>query len=68
MINKYDVVQIVPTHKWGGSFLTVTELLSFGVQGFVQIPIKGRAYIRLKNGEFEKVGEAIFVPHDEFFV
>jgi hypothetical protein len=61
-----DVVQVVPEHKWGGCFVHVTEIKNWGIQGFVQIPIQGSAYIRLKKEEFEKIGTAIFIPLDEY--
>lgn len=60
-IEENDVIQIVPEHKWAGCFVTVTEVKSWGIQGFVQIPMQGQAYIRLKNEEFEKVGSANFI-------
>lgn len=65
-IQENDVVQIVPEHKWGGCFLLVTEVKGWGVQGFVQIPMKGQAYIRIEHGEYEKIGSAVFIlPEDE---
>lgn len=60
-----DVVQIIPTHKWGGCFVLVTEVKKWGIQGFVQIPMQGQAYIRLNLGEYEKIGTAIFIPREE---
>jgi hypothetical protein len=65
-LKKYDVIQIVPDHKWGGCFLTVTEIFSWGIQGFVQIPEQGQAYIRLRQDEWELSGVAIFVPDDVY--
>lgn len=45
---------------WIGCFVTVTELKSWGIQGFVQIPMEdGQAYIRLKNNTFDHIGEAV---------
>lgn len=60
-----DVVQIIPSHEWSGCFVIVTEVKKWGIQGFVQVPMKSQAYIRIKNGEFEKVGKAIFVLNEE---
>jgi hypothetical protein len=63
-----DIMQIVPPHRWGGCLMVVSEVKSGGCQGYVSIPrndgqVPGRAYIRLKWGEFEPVGaSAIFVP------
>lgn len=65
LLSVNDVVQIVPEHDWGGSLVIVTEVKSWGVQGYVQIPMKGQAYIRLNEGEYERVGEAIFVVNDD---
>jgi hypothetical protein len=56
-----DIVQVVPTHKWAGCLIVVSEIKSWGIQGYVQMPLQGQAYIRLKFEEIEKVGEAIFV-------
>jgi hypothetical protein len=60
-----DIVQIVPEHKWAGSFAIVTEVKKWGVQGYVPIPMEGQAYIRLKFKDIEKVGRAIFVLGEE---
>ena len=56
-----DVVQIVPTHQWSGNFVTVTEVKSWGIVGYVQIPLESQAYIRLEYGDFEKIGKAVFI-------
>lgn len=56
-----DVVQIVPEHEWGGCFLMVTEVKSWGIQGFVQIPINRQAHIRLKHEDYVKIGTAEFI-------
>ena len=64
MIKKHDVVQVVPSHQWGGAFVYVEEVKEWGIQGFVIIPLQGRAYIRLNKGDYEKIGEAIFRPYD----
>lgn len=56
-----DVVQLVPGHKWAGCFVTVTEVKSWGIQGFVQIPLRGPAYIRVTQEDYVKIGTAEFV-------
>ena len=61
MVRVNDVVQIVPDHKWSGCFVLVTEVKSWGVQGFIQVPMEGQAYIRLQHDEFELVGTAPFI-------
>jgi hypothetical protein len=60
-----DVVQISPIHEWGGCFLTVTEVKHWGIQGFVEVPMKGQAYIRIEHGLYEPIGEAVFTLVDE---
>ena len=55
------VIQIAPTHKWGGCLAVVDEQKQWGVQAGVPIPEKGIAYIRLVWGDFEVVGNAIWV-------
>lgn len=66
-----DVVQIDPdTQKNGffaGCFMQVTELKSFGVQGFICMPTKrgelpGSAYYRAKWEDIEYVGRATWIP------
>lgn len=60
-IKLYDIVQVVPEHKWCGCLVIVTEVKNWGIQGFVQVPMQGQAFIRLNHEDFEKVGEATFV-------
>ena len=58
-----DIVQCVPEHGWAGCLVVVDEVRTWGIQGFVQVPRGGRAYIRLKTGEFEPTGgKVVFVP------
>lgn len=42
-----------------GCLLVVTDVKSWGVQGFVQIPQGGRAYYRLPTGTFERTGAKV---------
>jgi hypothetical protein len=69
-IQKNDLIQIAPEHKWAGCFALVSESKTFGVQAFVSIPHNdgqrpGRAYIRLEWKDFECVdARAPFVPAD----
>lgn len=61
LINTGSVVQINESGQqgWVGCYVTVTELKTWGIQGFVQIPMQeGQAYIRLKTGEYDYIGEA----------
>jgi hypothetical protein len=67
-----DVVQVVEAHGrmgWVGALVIVTEVKSFGVQGFVH-SIKShdeaaRIYIRLAWKDIERVGSAALIPADE---
>lgn len=51
---------------WLGAFVMVTEVKSWGVQGFVHMlkghDEKAEAYIRLAHGKYEYIGEACMVP------
>lgn len=62
-----DVVQLGPevgNRAFAYSFMTVTELHLWGVQGYVQVlgtredGPGGQAYYRAKWGEFERIGKA----------
>lgn len=69
MIEVNDIVQISPevNHQggfWAGNLLVVTEVKSWGVQGYCRTE-KGEAYIRLKHGQFEKVGRLAWVAQEE---
>lgn len=62
IVNVDDIIQITnENHKWFGCILIVSETKSWGVQGYVAIPMQGNAYIRLEDGDFEVVGRAIIV-------
>ena len=66
MIEVGDIVQATPESDWSCALVVVTEVKSWGVQGFTQVPRGGRAYIRLAFEKFEKTGgKAVFMPADE---
>ena len=50
---------------WQGCLVQVSEMKSWGIQGWVKIPLQGDAYIRLKTVTFDYIGEAVMVPADE---
>ena len=50
---------------WVGCLVQVDEVKSFGVQGWVQIPNQGPAYIRLNWEDFEYIGEAVMIHTEE---
>lgn len=61
-----DVVQIVEGHHWCGCLAVVSELKGWGIQAYVSIPHNdgtppGNAYIRVPNGQFERIGAAVLV-------
>lgn len=67
------VVQVDIDHDpacFAACFVLVTEVRSWGVQGFVFMPaskesLPGRAYLRLKWEDVEPVGPACWVPLDD---
>jgi len=62
-----DVVQIDPASDevFGACFMIVTEVKSWGVQGYVQVPGKGddggRGYYRCKYENLSFVGKAVWI-------
>lgn len=64
MISKHSIVQVRPDYDiFGGCMVVVTELKSWGIQGYVQSAgVDGQQYIRLKSEDFEDTGgKAIWV-------
>lgn len=60
-IEKGDIVQITDeNHHWFPCLVVINSIQYWGIIGYIRIPLKGDAYIRLKNDEFEKVGRVIF--------
>jgi hypothetical protein len=62
-----DIVQVRPDRNWGACLVIVTELKSWGIQGFTPMPPDGgQAYIRLKWEDIEPTGgKAVYVPGGE---
>ena len=66
-MQKGTIVQITEKeHHWYPCLVIVSEVKSWGVQGYISIPSDnrgnvGNAYIRLSTGTFEEVGEAVLV-------
>ena len=60
-----DIVQITgESQRWCGCFVVVTELKSFGIQGYMPVPhvnTVGTAYVRLNKEDYERVGTAVLV-------
>jgi len=65
-----DIVQVNPEKEtFGGCMVVVTEVKSWGIQGYVQnAGVDGQAYIRLKTEDFESTGgRAVWIAggHDD---
>ena len=58
MIEIGDIVQVDPTKDvFGGTMVVVTEIKTWGIQGYVQSAgVDGQQYIRLPFADFEKTG------------
>ncbi len=50
---------------WRGCLIQVDEIKSWGIQGWVQLPMQGSAYIRLKWDEMDYIGQAVLGPKRE---
>lgn len=52
------IVQVNPeVETFGGCMVVVTEVKTWGIQGYVQSAgVPGQQYVRLKTGEFESTG------------
>jgi len=57
-IEIHDIVQVNPAYEvFGGCLVVVTEVKSWGIQGYVQSAgVPGQQYIRLKTEDFEATG------------
>lgn len=60
-IKENSVVQVNEkgNEDWVGCLVQVSEVKSWGIQGWVKIPKSGDAYIRLKWEEIDYIGQAI---------
>lgn len=66
IIKVNSVVQINEKGQegWIGCLVQVSDIKSWGIQGWVQIPMQGSAYIRLKWDVIEYIGEAILIQEE----
>lgn len=56
---KGNIIQITnPKNPWYTCILVVDEVKSWGVQGYVTIPLQGDAFYKVKNEDFVVVGIA----------
>jgi hypothetical protein len=53
-----DIVQITPQKEtFGACLVTVTEVKSWGIQGYVQSAgVPGQQYVRVRTEDFERTG------------
>ena len=55
MVREGSIVQVDPDYPmFGGCMVVVTEVKSWGVQGYVQSAgVPGQQYIRIRNDDYE---------------
>jgi hypothetical protein len=62
-----DIVQVTnEAHHWFPCLIVVSEIKSFGIQGFAFMPCNdgsgtGEAYIRLNSSDFEPIGASCII-------
>jgi hypothetical protein len=64
MIKVGDIVQVNPEKEiFGACMVVVTEVKSWGIQGYVQSAgVDGQQFVRLKHADFETTnGQAVWV-------
>lgn len=49
---------------WYGQILVVSEVKEWGIQGYLDIPNKGPAYLRVKHGDYDIIGIATLTLRD----
>ena len=61
-----DVFQIDPAvEMFGGCFIIVSEVKSWGVQGYVRVPGEGDAFVRKRWDVLQRIGIAVWARADE---
>jgi hypothetical protein len=67
LVKENSVVQLNEKAQegWIGCFLQVSEVKNWGVQGWVQIPMGGSAYLRPTWDQIDYIGEAVLVHQKE---
>lgn len=63
LIKVNDIIQLLEDAQegWVGCLLIVSEIRSWGVLGYVKLPLQGDVYLRVPWGQFGIVGEALLV-------
>ena len=72
-VSVFDIVQITdPDHHWFPALIIVSEVKSFGIQGYCLIPESNRegsraaqAFIRLEADKYERCGSAIIIDRSD---
>lgn len=66
VIKENSIVQINDKGPdgWIGCLVQVSEIKTWGIQGWVKIPQSGDAYIRLNWDKIEHIGEAVMIPQN----
>jgi hypothetical protein len=64
LIKENSVVQINEKGQegWVGCLVQVSEKKTWGIQGYVKIPMQGEAYIRLNWEQIDFIGDAVMSP------
>jgi hypothetical protein len=64
LVKENSVVQINENGQegWIGCFLQVSEVKTWGIMGWVQIPMGGSAYLRPTWNQIDYIGNAVLVP------
>ncbi|CAH1661886.1 hypothetical protein CHELA1G11_12001 [Hyphomicrobiales bacterium] len=63
-VSVHDIVQAIPgASEWAPCLVVVSEVKTWGIQGYTSVPRGGEAYIRLTWDKIEPTGgRAVFVP------
>lgn len=67
LVTENSVVQLNEKAQegWYGCFLQVSEVKSWGIQGWVQIPKGGSAYLRPTWDQIDYIGQAVMIKQSE---
>ena len=62
-----DVVQIRPNERenFGGCFMVVEEVKSWGLMGYCQVPAGGVAYYRVRAPDYYRIGRAEWLLEED---
>ena len=64
-VAKGDLVQVNLDGQdgWIGCVLEVSDVRAWGIIGFVKIPCRGNAYLRVDHAHYIKVGKSVVIEH-----